>query len=106
MAWFYLSFATDTTFLGACVIKASDVLGAVEKATRLELNPGGEIMILPVDGPGPFPPHQLMSKAEMQKCDPGGGKSLRELRAEGVDTTRYDGARTPMVHQECNPVKR
>lgn len=45
---YYISFATDDGFLGATVVEASSSESALEEATRLGINPGGEAAILEV----------------------------------------------------------
>lgn len=51
MSWFYISFATETKFLGATVLQANDPQHAVQVATSRHHNPGGEaaILLIPVD---------------------------------------------------------
>jgi hypothetical protein len=51
MQWFYISFARAKSkggFLGATVIEADDVMGAMFEARRRGLNPGGEAQIVPI----------------------------------------------------------
>ena len=45
---YWLSFATDTSLLGVAIVEATDAKGAVEEANRRRLNPGGQILIVPV----------------------------------------------------------
>ena len=42
LAWYWLSFADETGFLGAVVIQARGILGATQLAPALGINPGGE----------------------------------------------------------------
>ena len=44
LGWFYLSFATEYEFLGATIVWAHGLLTAVERASDLGINPGGEVM--------------------------------------------------------------
>lgn len=46
MKWFNLSFASEETGknLGTCMLQAEDFIGAIGKAHRLGINPGGQIM--------------------------------------------------------------
>jgi hypothetical protein len=78
--WFYLSFADDEGFRGACVVEALDELDAVLVAHEHGINPGGEVMLLPTPGnvPGPLPTYRLLSRAEL-----GEGKTLGELQDAG-----------------------
>jgi len=48
MAYFYISFATDEGFRGATVVEAYSEEDALEEATKLNLNPGGEAAILEI----------------------------------------------------------
>ena len=78
--WWYLSFADDG-FRGACVVKATDFITAVSEAHRLKINPGGQVIGLPM----------LARKAKKLKVnclltreDLGSDrKSIGELRAAG-----------------------
>jgi len=42
--WFYLSFATDTAFLGSAIVRAHGIETAKQRASELNANPGGEVM--------------------------------------------------------------
>ena len=46
MKWFYLSFASEDSFLGACVVRAESVAGAITKSHLLGINPGGEVLAI------------------------------------------------------------
>ena len=46
--WHYLSFADDTGFLGAVIVRSHGFLTAVQRATDLGINPGGEVMCQPI----------------------------------------------------------
>lgn len=48
--WWWLSFADETGFLGGSLVWADNFLEAHLEATRLGLNPGGEVL-----GTGPIP---------------------------------------------------
>jgi hypothetical protein len=104
MSWYYLSFASPTAFLGACVVEADDAANAVDVATERGCNPGGEIMMFDVTAEGPrnYPQYTLMSREDMERCDGGRrGKTIGELEAEG----RKPGPGVAAVHEHCNPVK-
>jgi hypothetical protein len=47
--WWYLSFADDPGFLGACIVQAQDQLAAVSVAHNLRINPGGQVLMLPMN---------------------------------------------------------
>lgn len=44
--WWYLSFADEPGFLGACIVQAPDGLAAVSVSHNLQINPGGQVLIL------------------------------------------------------------
>lgn len=50
-SWFYISFArrkAEGGFRGATVVQANDAAGALEEATRRNLNAGGEAQVIPI----------------------------------------------------------
>ncbi|WP_131823287.1 hypothetical protein [Mycobacteroides chelonae] len=49
-AWWYLSFAGESGWLGACFIRAASSSAAVKRAHAVGANPGGEVSALgPLD---------------------------------------------------------
>lgn len=46
MTEFYLSFATDTKFLGCTIVTADNPEHAIQVARDLGRNPGGEVLVL------------------------------------------------------------
>jgi hypothetical protein len=48
MRWFYVSFAGDEGFRGVVHIDASDEDAVLERTNELEVNPGGEMLILAI----------------------------------------------------------
>jgi len=42
--WFYLSFATGYAFLGAAIVRGHAFLTAIQRASDLNINPGGGVM--------------------------------------------------------------
>jgi hypothetical protein len=46
--WHYLSFADDTGFLGGVIVRSYGFLTAIQRATELGINPGGEVMSTPI----------------------------------------------------------
>ncbi len=82
MPWWYLSFADEGQFLGACLVQAPDALAAPARAHVLGINPGGQCMILEVTeiDKSPFTPehrNRLLSKEEL--VNKFGGKTIGEL---------------------------
>jgi len=66
--WHYISFADDTGFLGAVVVRGSDLVDAVKEAHRLKINPGGEALGGAIPDGGVLPEHarnRLLSKADV-----------------------------------------
>ena len=66
--WFYLSFANDDAFLGACLVRGRSIEEAVREADRLKINPGGEALggPVPVGGlPDEKFRERLLSKTEL-----------------------------------------
>jgi hypothetical protein len=73
---YYLSFVDRTRavkdrFLGACIVEAENVEGAIRRAWELEINPGGECMIADVPEVAYYLPlNRLMDRAELEKYGP------------------------------------
>lgn len=67
---YWLSFADEGEFLGACIVEANGMLGAVRLAAELGINPGGEVIsyALP-NGPGPYPINKLLSKDDLEEIE-------------------------------------
>ncbi len=66
--WFYLSFVKET-FVGGCIVRAEEMLDAVSVAHELGINPGGEVMGMPIpEGflPGPEFRERLLSKSDIK----------------------------------------
>lgn len=70
----YLSFAGEEGFRGACIVHGSNVLEGAMQAKRLGINPGGEVIgvPLPVDfeGLNKYPINKLLSADELRSIDP------------------------------------
>ena len=79
MAWFYLSFADDDAFRGACVVEAASAEDAVTVSWQRGINPGGEIMLIETDDEPPLPKYRLLSKEEI-----GPGATLGDLDQMGT----------------------
>ena len=82
MHWFWLSFADK----GGCVIAGTDPQDAIAESWRLEINPGGEVLVFSgplVTEPNALhniPPNQLHSVERLQEM---GGV----VRIKGRDLT-------------------
>lgn len=83
MGWFYLSFASRDQFLGACVVEAASAQEAPLIASARGINPGGQVLILSSDGPGPLPPYRLFSRAALNQLLGDGGATMGELLDRG-----------------------
>lgn len=77
--WWYLSFATDAHFLGACVVRAGDCNRAITKAHELGINPGGGVIGIQIpEGQVPYPEHRhrLLKREEVARIWPGGARKI------------------------------
>lgn len=111
---FYLSFASDTGFLGAFITDAPDARGAVAQANMLGCNPGGEVVIIPAPYDQTEVEHvilerhtgRLLSRADIDAMDvelygPGTrGKALREMSEH--ERKGFDGSGYVRVCEKCN----
>jgi hypothetical protein len=69
--WWYISFADETGFLGACQVQADSELGAAARANELGISPGGQYLICgPLPGEvvraGGMPVNKLLTAAEIE----------------------------------------
>lgn len=79
-SWFYLSFARDGRFVGACVVEAASAEDAPRVAATHGIDArGGDIMVIPTTGPGLLPPYRLWTGNALKAI-----AGLRELRREGA----------------------
>lgn len=83
--WHYVSFA-DKVFHGVVIIKAHGITDAVSKCHRLNINPGGQVMCVPMPDKivAQVPEAdrtRLLTKADVQRIWPD-AKSLREHEEE------------------------
>ena len=82
---FYLSFADDNGFRGACVVNASDLLTAVARANQLNISPGGEVIGLPWPSDVPcLPMDRLMTREEIEAFEGESGKTVGEMTVAEV----------------------
>jgi len=49
MATFWLSYAEEGNFLGACIVEGDDFVGACIEAKRVGLSPGGQVLGVDLD---------------------------------------------------------
>jgi len=69
-AWWYLSFADDT-FRGGVVVRGDDVVSALEEANRLGINPGGQVLGVPLTSdhvPAASYRERLLSRDDCDAC--------------------------------------
>lgn len=72
MRLFYISFASETVFLGATCVRAESELDAVRRTWSMGINPGGEAMICEVPVEAESAPdivcclNRLATEAEMR----------------------------------------
>lgn len=69
----WLSFADDTGFLGACIAEGEDMKAAIRDAWAHRINPGGSVKGYQLDRGReelrPFVIHKLYSKDEINEID-------------------------------------
>lgn len=84
MSLWYLSFVDDH-FLGACVVEAPSMPDACRKAWALNINPGGQVLGVPVpeNKEGIFPQNVLMNRATLAEYD--SVLSIREADEQGLN---------------------
>ena len=83
--WFYMSFA-DEQFRGVVIMKGHGVADCLSRCHRMQINPGGEVMCVPMTGEmvSQVPEAdrlRLLTKQEVQRIWPD-AKSVREHEAE------------------------
>jgi len=72
LGWFYLSFANGYEFRGATIIWAHGILTAVQRASELGIDPGGQVLCCPIPRkhlrrvPDHLR-HRLLSEAEVRE---------------------------------------
>lgn len=89
MRKYYISFADDNGFLGACIVQATSPHMATIVAMVAGCNPGGEALIHEVDEAGyqltPYPLNTLLQKSDL------------------LDPVHWDASKTPNAHIEPEP---
>jgi hypothetical protein len=76
MKLFYISFASETEFLGATVLEAVDEIAVLNEATRQGLNPGGQAAILEL-------PYRALAEADDIRSMQGRLIGKEEMKAMG-----------------------
>ena len=59
--WWYLSFAGEARYLGACVVQGAGLVDAALNARMLRCNPGGEVLGAPIPE-GSLPPEHMRNR--------------------------------------------
>lgn len=84
-SFWYLSYAGEEGFHGVVIVRAFGFIHACQRARDLNINPGGQVMGVPVP-PDKVPPakylDKCLSKAELDECF-GDMATLGELEGEG-----------------------
>ncbi len=99
LGWFYLSFAAGDEFLGATIVWAHGILSALERASELGINPGGEVLCCPIPRrllrrvPADLR-DRLLSESEVRKRL--AGRRMGES-TDGAYTLRGNGGRDAMA---------
>lgn len=75
---YFLSFASDEGFLGAVAVEADSLDEALARVNALNINPGGEVLVLPIQA-GIFPDNRLLLEAEIAAAQGGPFLQLRDL---------------------------
>jgi hypothetical protein len=95
MKLFYISFATDVEFLGATVIDGLSETSALDIATNLGLNPGGQAVVLELppdlwEAPDVKPMiGKLFNKEQMRAMGSKSHKDLDEETKELLECSSY-----------------
>jgi hypothetical protein len=100
MRLYYLSFASDTAFLGCVFVEGRELVDAVRAAHRLGINPGGEVLGAPVPE-DMMPPtsyrRRLLTEPELEEVDRvvGGSGLVRGVSSDaGLGAENVIDART------------
>jgi hypothetical protein len=69
MQWHYISFASETDFLGAFIVEGANEVDALRKCSEMGGNPGGEALVLPWPredaAPDPSVRNRLLSRDDV-----------------------------------------
>lgn len=71
LGWWYLSFANDSQFLGGVIVEAPGFVTAFAQANSIGVNPGGQVMGIPVPADKVPPAHyhyRLLNLEELEEC--------------------------------------
>jgi hypothetical protein len=67
----YLSFADEEGWLGACIVEARGLASALQRCNLLHINPHGEVRAVPVPAGVDTPLEyrdRLLSKEDLERC--------------------------------------
>jgi hypothetical protein len=82
--WFYISFA-DETFKGCVIIKAHGITDALMKTHALNINPGGQVLAVPIPDTLTLPDesdrNRLLNREDVKRIWPD-AKSIKEHRQD------------------------
>lgn len=98
--WWWLSFASKGGFLGAVIVSGEDQPEAARRASKLGINPGGEVLGFDADDPGAFGNYAvdtLLTEADLLAC---GERKLKDLDPEMRDMANQRGSRICEAHNE------
>ncbi len=96
--WWYLSFADDTAFRGGVVVRGTDVESATKEAHRLKINPGGQVLGVPIpEGKVPVAAYRdrLLTREDCDAC-------WDDCVRVGDVIDELDESKMPIVHDGCN----
>lgn len=118
MISYWLSFASDSGFLGAILVDVppdATIGDALFKVNLAGINPGGQVAgfifdteddrLLPHERESSrrLPRLKLLSRKEIESCGTE-GKTLAEAKASGIDMDRVED-HLDVVCEDCNPKK-
>lgn len=76
LRWWWLSFSGDDGFRGVCIVQAGGLVEAAATAARLDCNPGGDVLGMPLDErtiPGEYLRERLLSTEDLEQYGLGEG---------------------------------
>jgi len=69
--WWYLSYAGDDGFHGACIVRGQEIVTAAQEAHRLRISPGGQVLgseIPDEELPEESFRERLLTEADVKAC--------------------------------------
>ena len=101
MTFWYLSFATETEFLGATIVEADDAKGAFAEATDRGLNPGGQVAMFEVT---PGSENRAEARGLLNRlCDLEEMRRLGHKQMKDAPSSARTGIPDQFICEECNP---